>query len=274
MEGTPATETAKVDGAVNTLARYHESGKLAIGEVMPLLDHFHPPVSSLRHWESFHGRWAHAIADALNRVLPPNYFSEAQATVGGSVEVDVATQEERGPAVPSTNGGVATAVAPAATATATALKMPLVFPDEFEVRVFETRAGPTLVGAIEIVSPGNKDRPETRRAFIAKCLSYLSQGIGLIVVDLVTERTANLHDELVRWMGLGQPYLFPTDTRLYAVSYQPRRGLKTGDHAELSQAVLRIGEPLPTLPMSLRGGPVVPIDLESTYTEARDRSRI
>lgn len=240
---------------------------------MPLLDHFHPPMSALRHWESFHGRWAHAIADALNRLLPANYFSEAQMTIGGSAEVDVATQEEQGPAAPSTNGGVATALV-APTTTVAALAMPLVFPDEFEVRVFETRAGPTLVGAIELVSPANKDRPETRRAFIAKCLNYLSQGIGLIVMDVVTERSANLHDELVRWMGLGQPFLFPPDTRLYGVSYRPRRGVDTGDQVELTQVVLRIGQPLPTMPLPLRGGPVVLLDLEAAYSEARDRSRI
>ena len=25
---------------------------------MPLLDHFHPPLSDERHWESFHAAWA------------------------------------------------------------------------------------------------------------------------------------------------------------------------------------------------------------------------
>jgi hypothetical protein len=214
------------------------------------------------------------MADALNRNLPANYFSEAQVNVGGWVEVDVATQEGPGPIAPSANGGVATALAPAAAATAARLSLPLVFPDEFEVRVFETRAGPTLVGAVELVSPANKDRPESRRSFIAKCLNYLSQGIGLVVVDVVTERTANLHDELVRWMGLGPPYLFPADTRLYAVSYHPRRTADGGDHAELTQAVLRIFQSLPTLPLPLRGGPLVSLDLEAAYSEARDRSRI
>jgi hypothetical protein len=36
------------------------------------------------------------------------------------------------------------------------------------------------------VSPANKDRDETRRAFIAKCAAYLQRGIGLIVVDIRT----------------------------------------------------------------------------------------
>ena len=33
---------------------------------MPLLDHFHPPLSLTHSWESFHARWAVALApDAI-----------------------------------------------------------------------------------------------------------------------------------------------------------------------------------------------------------------
>jgi hypothetical protein len=38
---------------------------------MPLLDHFHPPLSPQRSWESFRSRWANSIADALLQILPP-----------------------------------------------------------------------------------------------------------------------------------------------------------------------------------------------------------
>ncbi len=62
---------------------------------MPLRDHFHPPLSELRHWESFHSRWASAIADYLDgQVLPEGYFAEVQVHVGNRVEVDIATFEE------------------------------------------------------------------------------------------------------------------------------------------------------------------------------------
>ncbi len=59
---------------------------------MPLLDHFHPPLSPRRHWESFHVNWAGAIADALNEsLLPEGYFAEEHAQLGPRVEIDVAT---------------------------------------------------------------------------------------------------------------------------------------------------------------------------------------
>lgn len=38
---------------------------------MPLLDHFNSPLAPRRHWESFHGQFASAIAGALNSGLLP-----------------------------------------------------------------------------------------------------------------------------------------------------------------------------------------------------------
>jgi hypothetical protein len=56
---------------------------------MPLLDQFHPPLSTLRLWESFHAQWAGAIASELNFILPADYFAETRVHIGPRVEVDV-----------------------------------------------------------------------------------------------------------------------------------------------------------------------------------------
>src|SRR5207302_6918246 len=61
---------------------------------MPLLDHFHPPLSLERRWESFHAAWTGSLADDLNRRLPAGYFAEEQTHAGPGVEIDVATREE------------------------------------------------------------------------------------------------------------------------------------------------------------------------------------
>jgi hypothetical protein len=241
---------------------------------MPLLDHFRPPIADLRHWESFHAAWATEIMRTLNRkVLPPGCFAEAQVHVGSCVEIDVATFEqaqERAAAADGNSGGVAVETwAPPATA----LVMPAVFPDEIEVQVFRMSGGATLVGAIELVSPGNKDRPETRRAFIAKCASYLQQGVGLVIVDIVTERRANLHDELVRFLEQPDAFAFAEETPLYTVAYRPARSA-AGDQIAIWPASLALGQPLPTVPLALRGLPTVPLDLETTYATACEDSRL
>src|SRR5437773_10498877 len=76
---------------------------------MPLLDHFHPPLSAERRWESFHSNWATKLADALTeRWLPPNYIAEEHAHFGPSVEIDVGTFE-REAAVTREAGGLALA---------------------------------------------------------------------------------------------------------------------------------------------------------------------
>src|SRR5438034_1145937 len=80
-------------------------------------------------------------------------------------------------ASPKNGPAVGTITAPTWAPPAPARTLPSIFPDNFEVRVFATAAGMTLVGAIELVSPANKDRPESRRAFAAKCASYLYHGI-------------------------------------------------------------------------------------------------
>jgi hypothetical protein len=245
------------------------------GETMPLLDHFHPPVSERRRWEGFHGLWAAAIVEKLNEdVLADEYFADMQVHIGSQVEIDVATLEEPGAPI-SPRGGTATlpAAAPVWTPPATSLVMPAVFPDDIEVQVFATAAGATLVAAIELVSPSNKDRPETCRAFAAKCLAYLTRGIGLIVVDVVTNRLTNLHNEVVGLLGYGEPFLMEPAVPIYAVAYRPSRQV-TGDQIELWRESLAVGQPLPVLPLALQNAGVVPVDFETTYREACRRSRL
>src|SRR6476620_475201 len=112
---------------------------------MPLLDHFHPPLSTARHWESFHTTWAGAIADDLNeRWLPEGYFAEEQLHPAARVEVDVATFEA---------GHATSTSAPAVTIPATRTwsppapqwTLPGVLLEGAEVLVFECEGGPTLV---------------------------------------------------------------------------------------------------------------------------------
>jgi hypothetical protein len=240
---------------------------------MPLLDHFHPPVSERRSWEGFHGLWAAALVEKLNRdILADEYFADMQVHIGGQVEVDIASLEESRGA--GEGGAVAAAtLAPVWAPPVTNLVLPAVFPDDIEVQVFATTTGATLVGAIELVSPGNKDRPDARQAFAAKCVSYLTRGVGLIVVDIVTNRLTNLHNQVVGLLGHGEPFLLATSATTYAVAYRPSRQ-PSGDQIELWPTLLPLGQPLPVLPLALRNAGVVPVDLEETYSEARQRSRL
>ena len=238
-----------------------------------LLDHFHPPISQRRSWEGFHGLWAAALVEKLNQdVLGEEFFADMQVHIGSQVEVDVAAFEEHQPDAVGRER-TTTALAPAWAPPVTNLVLPAIFPDEIEVQVFATTTGATLVGAIELVSPGNKDREDARRAFAAKCAAYLMRGVGLIVVDIVTNRIANLHNEVVALLGHAAPFLLDSALTTYTVAYRPSRQA-AGDQIEIWPRPLSLGDALPTLPLGLRNAGIVPVDLEETYHDACRRSRL
>lgn len=233
---------------------------------MPLRDHFRPPLSTNRHWESFHSLWTAEIVRQFNRhILPPGYVAENQVHIGVQLEVDVGTFEGAETVSPTASANGSVALHPWAPP-ATALVVPAVFPDVIEVRILSTDDGPTLVAAIDFVSPGNKDRPESRPDFVAKCITYLRSGVGLVIVDVVTSSHANLHDDLMAALGHPPAVQFPVGVGLYATAYRPSQPAGVGQ-IELWLEALAVGNRLPVMPLALRGGPTLPLHLEATYIE-------
>jgi hypothetical protein len=143
--------------------------------------------------------------------------------------------------------------------------------DIVEIQVFHDEGGPILAGAIELISPANKDRSAQREAFVSKCATYLQQGVGLILVDVVTGRSANLHDELL--VQVQAAPAVSTGKELYAVSYRP---VVRDDQPQLEvwPEGLAIGKVLPTLPLWLRGGLCLPVDLEVSYERTCQEQRV
>src|SRR5437660_2971145 len=189
---------------------------------MPLRDHFRPPLDDLRHWEGFHATWPVMIVSLLRRKLPRRYFAEPRVHSGSSAEIDVATFENEGTAVLATgagngNGGIATAVwAPPQPTLAVVTDLPN--QDVYEVRVYDEKRHCRLVAAVEIVSPANKDRPEHRRAFVAKCAGLLREHVSVVIVDVVTTRSQNLYAELLDLIGASDPSLGSEPPPLYTTA--------------------------------------------------------
>ncbi len=229
---------------------------------MVLLDHFRPPLSSRRHWHAFHNAWATYLATDLNQKLPEGFFAEPNVQFG--IEIDVAAFEE-------------TAIFPlAASWQPPASQQQLLFyPTEaiVEVTILSDAAGPTLRSAIELVSPANKDRPEHRQAFLAKCATYLRQGISLVVVDVVTTRKANLHQELLNSLATVPNNSPSPAAQLYAAAYHP---VHLGEQAQLDiwYENFDVGVVLPTMPLWLDADICVPLMLQETYEQTCRSQRI
>jgi hypothetical protein len=222
---------------------------------MPLLDHFHPPLDDEYPWDSLLAGWATRLADLLNEGwLSPQFIAAEHTHPELPLDIDV--------------GRLTTWTPPAAEHA-----IPALFPDTFEVRIFQTRGGRTLVGAIELISPGNKDRSDKRQAFAAKCASYVHQGISVVLIDIVTGRRANLHNETMRLLNAPAEVDFPAGVDLYAAAYRPVLRPE-GPQADLWKAVCAVGQPLPTMPLRLTGDLFVPVDFEAAYMETCRRRRL
>lgn len=91
------------------------------------------------------------IVAALRDTLPRGYFAEPWIRLGTRREIDVPTD--------------------------------LPAQDVYEVKVYDEKRHSRLVAAVEIVSPANKDRPESRLAFIGKCAGPLWEHVSVVIVD-------------------------------------------------------------------------------------------
>jgi hypothetical protein len=219
---------------------------------MPLRDHFHPPVSLQATWDALHGMWPAEILRQLRQRLPQGYVAAPTVHPGSQVEVN--------------DGGAPTVVWPPPEPTV-AVETEVPDYDEYSVRIYDAERGRQLVATIELVSPGNKDRPEKRNAFVGKCAALLRKGVAVSIIDVVTPRQFNLYAELLQFLGQSDPSLGEPLPHLYAVSCRwppedKRMLLKTWSHT------LTLGQPFPTLPLWLTGQLAVPLDLEASYEQA------
>jgi hypothetical protein len=216
-----------------------------------------------RPWEGIHSTWASTIATQLNQnQLPAEYFAMPLVTLGGGVQVDVGTFQT-GEQPESTNRGVVTQIWAPPQPPLSAV-VDFVSLDVYEVRVMQQMGGPKLRSAIELVSPANKDRASHRRAFAIKCAGYLQQGVAVIIVDVVTERAANLHAALADILDLARPLAWCSTSQLYAIAYHPTQ-VADAQRLEVWPEALAIGAALPTMPLWLSESLCLPLALEESY---------
>ncbi|WP_020472244.1 hypothetical protein [Zavarzinella formosa] len=231
---------------------------------MPLLDHFRPPLSRTHPWRGFHGAWAAAMARLLNQgVLPAGYYAVPFLDHDGPVEIDVAALHD------SISNGTIDGSAGMSDwkpdSPGISLVVDLTAIDGVRVDVMSDNGDPVLAASVELVSPGNKDRLRSRQAFASKCAVLLRQGCGVVVVDVVTTRLANLHADLL--VALGVEVVSEISAGLGVVSY------RTIGHDEAGQllawpAPLELGNRLPTVPLWLSADLAVPLDLEASHAAA------
>jgi hypothetical protein len=93
------------------------------------------------------------------------------------------------------------------------------------------------------------------------------------VADVVTTRQASLHNELIDLLRLDEGFRQGAEASLAILAYRPtRRGSE--DQGEAWAVPLQLAGPMPVLPLAFRGATTVPLDLERTYMETRQRCQL
>jgi hypothetical protein len=143
--------------------------------------------------------------------------------------------------------------------------------DDVRVEVLTDDGDPRVAAVVELVSPRNKDRPRAREAFAAKCADYLRRGCGLVVIDVVTTRRADLHSDLLAALGVGAE-----DGGWETLSATSYRSIGRDVEGKLLiwPATLQIGQTLPTMPLWIGPGASIPLDLEVGHRAACTDLRI
>lgn len=239
---------------------------------MPLRDHFHSPLDDVHSWDELHGMWPAMMVRQLSEVLPKPCFAAPGLHLGTVLDVDpatfhksVASQGQGQKRGGEQGSGVAVAAyAPPRPTRTVEPRLPR--QDVYEVRIYDNRRDRRLVAAIELVSPSNKDCPETRASFVAKLAALLSQGVCVSLVDVVNLHESNLYEQLLDWLDSSDPALGDESPAMSALTLRLRQ-CGTQRLLDSWYDPLRIGQPLPILPIWLHDTLAVSLNLEESYEE-------
>ena len=223
-----------------------------------------------RGWDSVHPFWLAYLVEWVQPRLPEGY----KAFLGGVPALTVA----------SGNGKPDVSVrqwAPLPAAEAVTADTAVLEPDLEASVAFRLDPQPAvhvdfhgrLIAAIEIVSPRNKDRADAKETYGNRYLGYLRLGVHLMLVDVLPRpRGYSFSDVITSSLGIELPPLPPPFAAAYRVGEVVPVGDDVGSLMGLWRRPLRIGQPLPTLPLPLSVHRAIVIDMEETYLRAAKRA--
>ncbi len=220
-------------------------------------------------FHAFHLKWIAELDKTLNGgLLPAGYYALPEQHMGSSIPDILTLHASPAPAepfaLPPATGGTALAEAPpkvqrkkTSTASAQTRRRTLAIRHVSEHR---------LVALLEIVSPANKDRPQSVADFARKVVSALDNRVHVFLVDLFPpgpNDSCGMHGSIwQRLEGIEEPYDLPPRDPLTIASYVAADGVDVYlEHPS-------DGASLPEMPLFLRPDRYITVPLEATYREA------
>jgi hypothetical protein len=228
---------------------------------MPLHD-----WSKCRGWEGVHHSWLTELLRGIKPSLPAGY----RAFIGTTPRVSIETPASK-PDI-GVRSWPAVEVEPFASVTPRSHADGLEPDIEVAVAAIETEPvllverGGWMVAAIEVVSPRNKDRRDSKTQYLSRYLGYLLDGVHLLLIDILPRPHGfSFADRIAEEFGLEQPET-PTP---FAVSYRVGEEAATGGRLlAVWRRPMTVGRPLPTIALPLTVHEAIPVDLERTYAAA------
>jgi hypothetical protein len=221
-----------------------------------------------RGWDGVHLLWLAQLLDWVQPRLPAGFRAYVGSVPALTLETDGGKPDVtvRGWRQPQVNPAAESAVALAPDRETVAAFTP------DPQRALHIDWHGQLIAAIELVSPRNKDRLDSKARYARRYLGYLRQGVHLMLVDVFAQPAGfSFADAVSDDLGLGEPPTPPP----FAVSYRVGAPVPQGDTMGTPVAVwrrpLEPGRTLPELPLPLDDGAAVVIDLEATYSQAAKR---
>ena len=219
-------------------------------------------------WEGVHIYWMGEIAQWLKSRLPPGY----RAIIGSSPFTRLGVSLGK-PDVSLTNGTKALpAMAPTVSPDSSEPDFETVVATLVEDHTLLVELNQRLVAAVEIISPGNKDRPERRDQNAARYLGYIRERVHLLLIDvharpLQFSFAQRIDDELHIEQAV------PSTPQ--ATSYRVGPGAPLGGRfLSVWSRPFTIGASIPAIPIAISASDQITIDLESTYTEAARKAYV
>lgn len=214
-----------------------------------------------RGWDSVHPLWLTYLLEYVQERLPEGY----KAFLGGipSLTVDSGhgkpdvSVRQWGPGPAAETGTVGTGV---------------LEPDLEASVAFRLAPQRAVLAALELVSPCNKDRADAKETYSNRYLGYLRLGVHLLLVDVLPRPNGYSFYEITSGLGMDLPPLPPPFAAAFRVGEVVPVGDDMGSLVGLWRRPLRVGQPLPTLPLPLSVHRAVLIDLEETYQRAAKRA--
>jgi hypothetical protein len=244
--------------------------------IMPLMDHFAPPMENELPWTSLLSSWAVMLATRLNQWLPEQFVAHNDIKIMSEIESPLKSYDPATVTVAPDRFRRDSEERPRWEVPAPRYSFPRTKGDHVEVYVRdEDQVWSCHPAVVSFVTPTNKETLQQRRAFLSRCVSHLHEGASLAIIDIVTRFPFCLYNDLLTLLGAEEVPRLPSGTRLFAAAFRPvSRGdrSRTFDPDERLETdvwvePVAIGQPLPTLPLRLIYDEYAPVEFEPPYHE-------